>query len=57
MKKLELLKVFIRRENGRTVCICLRSNKRCERRCIPDVVERDLYRDWERTMNRDRFGK
>ena len=45
MKKLELLKVFIRREAGRTVCICLRSNKRCEQWFELTLVEGDVSRN------------
>jgi len=57
MEKKEVLKVFIDWKDGETRCICLRSKKRCRKKCSRDVVERDLYRDWEKTFNQDRFGK
>lgn len=57
METNEKIKVFIRYENGKTVCICARNNKKCNRKCDPDVVERDKFRGWEKTFHRDRYGK
>lgn len=54
---IEYIRVFVRFENGRTLCICPREKKRCKRKCIPDVVERDKYRDWESTFKQNKFGK
>ena len=54
---IERIKVYIDYENGRTVCICRRENKRCDKQCTPDVVERDKYRDWQKTFAQDRYGK
>lgn len=57
MKEKETIKVFVDIKDGKTVCICKRSKKRCGKNCQPDVVERDKFRGWESTMKRDRFGK
>lgn len=56
MKDKELIRVYIRTDHGETVCICKRSNKGCDRRCDKDVVERDKFRGWEKTML-NRYGK
>lgn len=57
METKEKIKVFIRYENGKTVCICPRDKKRCGHKCEPDVVERDKFRGWEETFRRNRYGK
>jgi hypothetical protein len=57
IKTVELIAVFIDYRNGKTVCICPANKKRCGKNCVRDIVERDKYRDWEKTMNRSRFGK
>ena len=57
METKEKIKVFIDFQNGKTVCICKRSRKRCGKNCSPEVVERDKFAEWERTFHRDRFGK
>ena len=55
---IEYIKVFIKYdENGMTKCICKRSNKRCSEQCSPEIVERDKYRGWEKTFQRDKYGK
>lgn len=56
MKERESINVFINIKNGKTVCICKRSHKRCGKNCQSDVVERDKFRVWDATMNRTRFG-
>lgn len=55
----EYIKVFIKYQEGRTVCICKRDKKRCSsgKECYPDVVERDKYRGWQDTFRQDRYGK
>lgn len=53
----ERIKVYIRTEQGRTVCICLQACKRCGKDCEEDEVERDKYRNWEQTFKRNRYGK
>ena len=53
----EYIKVFIDYKDGKTVCICKRDKKRCNKRCTPDVVERDKYRGWEDTFHVDKYGK
>lgn len=54
---IEYLRVFRRECEGKTVCMCLQSAKKCQRRCVKDVVERDKYRGWQDTFKVDRFGK
>lgn len=57
METKETVKVYIRIENGKTVCICHRNQKKCNRKCDTDVVERDKFRGWQETFRRDRYGK
>lgn len=57
----EYIKVFIRYDqSGRTACICLRKNKAClrtDKKCSPEIVERDPYRGWEDLFKVDKYGK
>lgn len=53
----ETIKVFIRIKDGKTICICPRNAKRCDRPCERDTVERDKLSGWEETFRRDRYGK
>lgn len=46
METKEKIKVFIDFQNGKTVCICKRSRKRCGKNCSPEVVERDKFAEW-----------
>jgi len=57
MKTTETIPVYIRIENGKTVCICKRSQKKCTRKCDTDEVIRDKFLGWEATMKRNRFGE
>lgn len=54
---IERIKVYVDYEGGKTVCICRRDNKRCDKPCTPDVVERDKYRGWKDTFRVDKYGK
>ena len=56
MREREKIKVYIDFKDGKTVCICKRSQKKCKKDCTPDEVERDRYAGWQSTMNRDRYG-
>ena len=55
MKKNELIKVYIDYQDGKTVCICKRSNKGCDKHCQKDIVERDKFRGWQGVMS-NRYG-
>ncbi len=57
METKEKIKVYIDVQNGKTVCICKRSKKRCNKNCEPDVVERDKFAEWQSTFRRNRYGK
>lgn len=57
MEEKEKIKVFADIQNGKTVCICRRSNKKCGKKCEPDVVERDRFTDWESAFHRDKYGR
>lgn len=57
MKDAEKIPVYIRIENGRTVCICHAGMKACRHPCQRDMMERDVYRGWESTMRRNRYGQ
>lgn len=54
---IERIKVYVNYEDGKTVCVCQRDHKRCDKPCVPDVVERDKYRDWKETFQVDKYGK
>ena len=54
---IEHIKVFINFQDGMTVCICKRSNKMCNKKCTPEIVERDMYRGWEDTFKVNKYGK
>lgn len=56
MEEKEKIKVFVDVEDGKTVCICRRSNKKCGKECEPDVVERDRFADWESAFHRNRYS-
>ena len=53
----ETIKVYADIWKGRTVCICERSNKGCDKNCQPDVVTRDKFRGWEDSFRRNKYGK
>ncbi|MBQ4121666.1 MAG: hypothetical protein IJD35_06605 [Clostridia bacterium] len=53
----EYIKVWIDYKDGKTACICLRSKKKCNKKCTPDLVERDKYRGWEDTFHVNKYGK
>ena len=57
----EYIRVLVRYEGGKTVCICRRGNKPpgCGRTtgCSPEVVLRDKYRGWRRCLNVNKYGK
>ena len=53
----EYIKVYIDFKDGKASCICKRSRKGCGKQCTPEVVERNRYRDWEKTFPQDRYGK
>ncbi len=56
METKEKIKVFIDIQGGKTVCICARSRKGCDKLCEPDVVERDRFYGWERTLYQNKYG-
>lgn len=59
MTDIEKIPVYIRIENGRTVCVCHAEKSRCQKKdvCFRDLVTRDRYRGWRATMKRDRYGQ
>ncbi len=57
METTEKIPVFIDIVNGKTVCICSASAKKCRKHCQRDTVERDKFREWEKVMRRNRYGK
>ena len=42
--------------NGRTVCICTRQHKGCNKQCEKDVVERDRFRGLMSTIQ-NKYGR
>lgn len=57
METKEKIKVYIDFQDGKTVCICKRSRKGCNKKCEPDVVERDKFYGWEKIFRQNRYGK
>jgi len=57
MQEKERIPVFADIVNGKTVCLCHRDAKGCSKKCEKDFVERDRFEAWERTMQRDIYGK
>ena len=59
IKEQELIPVFILYgREGNAVCICHIDRRGCSnRKCQQDVVIRDKYRGWLRTLYRDKYGK
>lgn len=49
--------MYIDVQNGKTVCVCHYSRKKCGKHCATDTLERDKFAGWEKTMRRDRYGK
>ena len=57
MEEKEKIPVFIDVVNGKTVCICKRSRKKCGKNCEPDVVERDKFGGWQEMFRQNKYGK
>lgn len=57
MESKEKIYVYIDIRGGKTVCICKRSKKGCDKNCEPDVVERDKFEGWKSTFQTNRYGK
>lgn len=55
MEEIEKIKVFIKTEKGKTVCIC--KDNYCGGDCQQDIVTRDRYRDWQKMFHRDKYGR
>lgn len=53
----EYIKVYIDFQDGKAVCICPKDKKKCGKQCSEDVVVRDKYLGWEKTINRTKFGR
>ena len=57
METKEKIAVFIDIVKGKTVCICVASAKGCRKQCQRDIVERDKFREWDKVMHRNRYGR
>ena len=57
MKDTEQIPVYIRIWDGKTICVCHAEDKGCDRRCERDVVTREIFRGWQATMIRNRYGQ
>lgn len=57
MKDTENIRVYIDVQNGKTICICKRDKKLCDKDCEEDTVTRDKFRGWYSTFHRDQYGK
>lgn len=54
---IEYIKVHIDYQDGRTICVCKASHKLCDKNCDTDIVERDIYRGWQKAFQVDKYGK
>lgn len=57
MQTKEYIEVYIRYKEGRTVCICPKRRKKCNKPCTPEVVERNRFRGWKDCFNVNKYGK
>lgn len=57
MECIEKIPVYIRIANGKTVCICHAGAKKCGRTCQRDKVSRDRFDEWQKAMNRNKYGQ
>lgn len=51
------LNVFLDVKEGKIVCMCLRSHKKCRKRCERAEVTYDQYKDMEECFRQNRYGK
>ena len=57
MKDKERIEVYVEIVNGKTKCVCHAERKGCRRKCERTFVIRDKFDGWEKTFQRDRYGK
>ena len=57
METIEKIPVYIKIIDGKTVCVCHASAKKCKANCQREILERDKFIGWRQTMNRDIFGR
>ena len=57
MKEKEYIQANVDVVKGKTVCVCLASDKRCEKECDVCTLTRDRYEGWLKTLKQDKYGK
>lgn len=57
MESTEKIPVYLKIENGKTVCVCHAGNKKCKSNCQREIVTRDKFKGWQGTMHRNRYGR
>lgn len=57
MKDKEKIEVYVEIVNGKTKCVCHAERKGCRRKSERTFVIRDKFDGWEKTFQRDRYGK
>lgn len=57
METVEKIPVYIDTRKGKTACICHANAKGCNKPCARDTVERDKFREWEKVMRINKYGK
>ena len=57
MTDTEKIPVYIRIKDGKTICLCHVKDKGCDRACARDIVSREIFRGWQDTMKRNRYGR
>lgn len=57
MEKTEIIPVFLKIIQGKTVCVCHAWKKGCKQNCQRDTVSRDKFDGWKDTLYRNRYGR
>lgn len=55
--EVERLKVHVKYEGGKIVCICSKFHKLCDASCPIEIVKLDRYQGWKKTFKQDKYGK
>ncbi len=57
MKEKELIHAYVDIVKGKTVCVCLYDDKRCDKDCEACMLERDRFEGWQKMLTRNKYGK
>ena len=57
MKEKERIHAYVDVKKGKTVCVCLYDDKRCDKDCEACMLERDRFEGWQKMFARNKYGK